>query len=242
MSLVPSLTEFIADIGLEGSLVGRTKFCIHPESIRKNVPVMGGTKIPNIERIRKAAPDLVICNKEENRREDVEEISGFAKVEVTDISGIEDALRAMKYLGEIVGKGDGAKRIVVEAERQLSLRPSAKPLRAVYLIWRNPYMTIGNDTYIHDVMKHWGLENCFGHLTRYPELSPEAIRDANPDVILLSSEPYPFKEKHITEISGFAPQSKVMLVDGEWFSWYGSRMVEAFKGLNKWRGILNDEF
>lgn len=241
VSLVPSLTELLIDIGLEKEVVGRTRFCVHPKEKIEQIPIIGGTKNPNIEKIKQIQPDFVVANKEENRKEDIEAIRAFSKLIVTDISSITDALLAINELGEKLGKRDASHALVNEIGMLLIETPKPEPLKAAYLIWKNPLMTVGYDTYIHDVMNHWALENVFGDQTRYPEITIEDLQQKNPDVVLLSSEPYPFSDKHIDEFQGQLPESRIMLVNGEWFSWYGSRMKPAFEALNKWRETLNSK-
>ncbi len=239
VSLVPSLTELLIDIGLEKEVVGRTRFCVHPKKIIEQIPIIGGTKSPNIEKIKQIQPDFVVANKEENRKEDIEAIRAFSKVIVTDISSITDALLGINELGEKLGKRDASHALVNEIGMILIETPKPEPLKAAYLIWKNPLMTVGHDTYIHDVMNHWGLENVFGDQTRYPEITIENLKQENPDVVLLSSEPYPFSDKHIDEFQSQLPDSRIILVNGEWFSWYGSRMKPAFEALNTWRETLD---
>jgi len=237
ISLVPSLTEYLIDLGMAERLIGRTRFCIHPKDRVDAIPHFGGTKNPKIEAIRKAKPDLVILNKEENRREDVEAIAEFAPILLTDILTIEQALSAMIDIGEAVGLRAQAGEIVAEIRSAIPRKEAYEPLRAAYLIWRRPWMAAGKNTYIDDMMKLFGLSNVIDEL-RYPVLELEKLTALKPELILLSSEPYPFKEKHIAELEAACPTSKVMLVDGEWFSWYGSRMIPALSGLKEWRSSL----
>lgn len=238
VSLVPSLTELIADLGAAEQLVGRTRFCIHPESIQ-SVPIIGGTKNPTIDKIVSLQPDLIICNKEENRKEDIDALSERTKATIfcTDILTVQDGLSAILDMGVLLHRQEEAQLLFEAIKRELPDSSSYSPIRSLYLIWRNPYMSVGNDTYIHDVMRIWGLENVLAHHTRYPETNLVEMAQLQPEVILLSSEPYPFKKQHIEEIAHFCPDAQIVLVDGEWFSWYGSRMLPAFKGLKQWRAM-----
>lgn len=236
VSLVPSLTETLFDLGLGNFVVGRTKFCIHPVIEVMDVPVVGGTKNPNIDKIKALKPDLVITNKEENRKEDVAEIEKFAKVIVSDIDTVKTAINWIETLGKELGTEDKADHILQNIKAKLNEKePKYPPKRTAYLIWRNPWRSIGNDTYIHDVMKLYGLVNVFGDQKRYPEFTLEDLADKEPELILLSSEPFPFKDEHKEEIRRLCPDAEIELVDGENFSWYGSRMIEAFTQLNQWR-------
>jgi len=237
--LVPSLTELLFDLGLGQQLIGRTRFCIHPEERVKHVPIVGGTKNPRLDKILKLSPDLVITNREENRKEDVKELSGSLDVMVTNISSIEDALLAIYDIGKTCGAADKADSMIKKIRYELDIVP-VEPLQNVaYFIWREPWMPVGSDTYIHSVLSHWKLVNAYGSQTRYPKTTLDELGEKAPDLILLSSEPYPFKEKHREEVEAACPDSRVLLVDGEWFSWYGSRMLPAFKRLNSFRKAIS---
>lgn len=239
VSLVPSLTELLFDLGLGDQVVGRTRFCIHPESDVESVPIIGGTKNPRIDKIQSIKPDLIIANHEENRKEDVEELQKDFEVMVTEISTIEEALFGIHQIGKRCDVLDQANELINAVQRDFDERPDEPTLSVAYLIWKNPWMTVGGDTYVHSVLSEWNLVNVFGDNRRYPKISLEQMNDLQPDVILLSSEPFPFKEKHIQEISEACPGSSVLLVDGEWFSWYGSRMLISFKKLNSFRSAIS---
>lgn len=226
VSLVPSITEALFDLGLtENEVVGRTKFCIHPQDKIKNVLVIGGTKNINIEKIKALQPDLILANKEENVKEQVEALMDDYKVMVTNIDTIEDNYYLLKNLGKLLGKEDRAQLFNVKIYDILNQAKLNIPVKAAYLIWNNPYMTIGSDTFIHRILSEIGFENIFKDKTRYPQITQEDLADA--DVIMLSSEPFPFKEKHIEELQAFYPDKKIMIVDGEAFSWYGTHIAKC---------------
>ncbi len=233
--LVPSLTELLVDLGLKERVIGRTRFCIHPEELVSEIEIIGGTKNPTIEKIRGLNPDLIITNKEENREEDVEQLREFCEVIVTEIDTISEALDWILKLGSMLNVKSNARTMVHTIRELQSKIPKREPIPTAYFIWRDPWMTIGNDTYIHDVMKAYGLINVFGEYERYPTTDLDELSKLNPELILLSSEPYPFKAKHIEVIRKYCPDSNIELIDGEWFSWYGSRMLTAFQELNRWR-------
>lgn len=239
VSLVPSLTELLIDLGLKDRLIGRTRFCIHPSNQVDTIPIIGGTKNPNIGKILALEPDLIISNKEENRQEDVEELQKYVEVIVTEIDSINQGLECISSLGAKLNIKDSADDLVTTIKRLIPAPPAYNLIETAYFIWREPWMSIGSDTYIHDVMKRFGLNNIFGNRARYPETSLKELTVLQPDLILLSSEPFPFKEKHVLEIQQVCPESKIVLVDGEWFSWYGSRMLPAFTELSKWRSSLS---
>jgi ABC-type Fe3+-hydroxamate transport system substrate-binding protein len=238
VSLVPSLTELLFDLGLEDQIIGRTRFCIHPKGKVDQVEIMGGTKNPRIDKIRKAKPDLIIANREENRKEDVDNLQKDFEVMVSDIKTIEDALFTIHDIGNRCGAKKAAEELISAIRKEYHNAPDEPQLSVAYMIWRDPWMTVGADTYIHSVLNHWNLKNVFSNQTRYPKTTLEDLSNKNPDIILLSSEPYPFKEKHIKQVETACPDSRVLLVDGEWFSWYGSRMLPSFRKLNSFRKAI----
>ena len=222
ISLVPSITETLFDFGLNpDQIVGRTKFCIHPEEKIKSVEMIGGTKNLNIEKIKALKPDIIIGNKEENTKEQVEILMKEFKVWITDIQNLEDNRNFISELGYILQQQTVAEKINYETEEIFSEFEIENRRKAAYLIWKNPYMTVGSDTFIHDIMKKLGFENIFRNQLRYPPITHDDLR--NTEYILLSSEPFPFREKHAEELKKILPETKIILVDGEAFSWFGSR-------------------
>lgn len=237
--MVPSLTELLFDLGLEESVAGRTRFCIHPKENVEKVPIVGGTKNPRLDKIREIAPDLIIANKEENRKEDIEELQEDFEVLVTDIDSINEALFAIHDIGWTCGKQDEARKLISDIQAEMGRVPDEPAVTTAYFIWRDPWMTVGHDTYIHSVMSHWNMENVYKEKNRYPKTTLYELSLRKPETILLSSEPYPFKEKHIQEISAICPSSNILLVNGEWFSWYGSRMLHGFRKMNMFRKAIS---
>jgi len=226
VSLVPSITEALFDLGLtENEVIGRTKFCIHPEEKVKNVAIIGGTKNINIDKIKALQPDLILANKEENIKEQVESLMNDFKVIVTNVENIEDNYYLLKSLGTIFNKEEKAQLFNLKIYEVLSQAKINSTIKVAYLIWKNPYMTVGSDTFIHKILGEIGFENIFKDQTRYPEIKTEDLAKA--DIIMLSSEPFPFKEKHIEELREFYPDKKIMIVDGEAFSWYGTHIAKC---------------
>ncbi|MDQ1802501.1 helical backbone metal receptor [Chryseobacterium sp. CKR4-1] len=226
ISLVPSITEALFDLGLtENEIIGRTKFCIHPKDKIKNVPVIGGTKNLNIEKIKGLQPDLILANKEENIKEQVETLMEDFKVVVTNVETIEDNYYLLKNLGNIFQKEERAKAYNLKIYEVLNQTKISSKIKAAYLIWKNPYMTVGADTFIHRILTEIGIENSFKDKTRYPEVTIQDLADT--DLIMLSSEPFPFKEKHIAELKEYYPDKKIIIVDGEAFSWYGTHIAKC---------------
>lgn len=234
VSLVPSITEALFDLGLtENEVVGRTKFCIHPKEKVSNVEIIGGTKNINIDKIKELQPDLILANKEENVKEQVEELMKDFKVIVTNVENIEDNYYLLKTLGNLFGKEKEAQNYNLATYDALNIKLD-KPIKAAYLIWKNPYMTIGSDTFIHHILAEIGFANAFKNQKRYPIIEIEDLEDA--DCIFLSSEPFPFKEKHIQEFKDAYPNKTIMIVDGEAFSWYGTHIA---KSKEYYKNIIN---
>ena len=228
VSVVPSQTELLFDLGLNKEIVGITKFCIHPADKIRGKTIVGGTKTLHRDRIHALRPDLILANKEENTREQVEELQRHHLVHVTDIATLPDALAMIREVGTLVGRQRQAEKMTAQITQTLpvSAQSTAK-LRVAYLIWRRPYMVAAGNTFIHTMLEAARFENAFTGQSRYPEISPEALRMADPDLIFLSSEPYPFAQKHVAELQAVCPSARVLIVDGEVFSWYGSRLLRA---------------
>ncbi|MEL7220655.1 MAG: helical backbone metal receptor [Bacteroidota bacterium] len=227
ISLVPSQTELLADLGLEEQAVGITKFCVHPVHWRKEKTIIGGTKQLHLDRIRALQPDLIIANQEENDKEQVEVLAESFPVWVSKVVDLESALEMIAQVGTICHKSEAARALVKQIQDRFAQLPEMPKRRAAYLIWRKPYMVSGGDTFIHAMLQKAGFDNVFGEQKRYPEVSIANLQAANPEVILLSSEPFPFKEKHLAELQKHCPQAVIKLVDGELFSWYGSRLLHS---------------
>ena len=227
ISTVPSQTELLADLSLEKEVVGITKFCVHPDSWYRNKTRIGGTKNLNIDKIRELRPDLVIANKEENVKDQIEELSRFAKVLVTEIKTPDDNLRLITDLGQATNRIKEADQLKTQLASCLKSIRSIKSQTVIYLIWSDPYMTVGGDTYINAMLDTCGLKNVFREQLRYPQLTISELQEAGPDLLFLSSEPFPFKEKHLLAFQKSLPKTKIHLVDGEIFSWYGTRLIKV---------------
>ena len=222
--LVPSITELLVDFGLETAIVGCTKFCVHPLHLRSRQKIVGGTKNVRLEKVEQLSPDLIIANKEENTREDVDCLAGHFPTWVSQVRTVAEAEEMITRLGRLFAAEDRAAAIIAANQKTLKSHQLPVPQKALYLIWREPWMSVGGDTYIHDVMRQLGYENVVGDQLRYPTLSVDEIRALAPERIMLSSEPYPFKQEHLEKWSDILPHAEVELVDGEFFSWYGSRL------------------
>lgn len=226
VSLVPSLTELLFDLGLGDRIVGCTWFCVHPQSATAKLAKVGGTKNVSIDKMKGLAPDLVIASKEENLQTQVEEIEKFAATYVSDINTVAEAERAITHIGMLTGSEGGANYLLQRIAQNCNQWPYTGKSVA-YLIWKDPFMAAAQDTFISQMLLRAGFRNALdATFSRYPEISQEELAALNADFIFLSSEPYPFQQKHAVEIAALAPHSKVVLVDGEIFSWYGSRLVK----------------
>ncbi len=228
VSLVPSQTEFLVDIGLEDQIVGITNFCVHPPHLRKQKQRVGGTKDLSIEKIRALNPDFILGNKEENRKEDLLSLAEEYPVWISDIVNYDQSISMMRSIGELCKKLMRTEKLISEINEGFRKLPifSDEPPSALYLIWKEPMMSVSGDTFIGFMIRKLGLKNPLEfEADRYPEITEEQIESIQPDYLLLSSEPYPFKKKQQKEFQKRFPDSKILLVDGEMFSWYGSRMV-----------------
>ncbi|WP_299387781.1 ABC transporter substrate-binding protein [uncultured Lacinutrix sp.] len=233
VSLVPSQTELLYDLGLEDAIVGLTKFCIHPIQLKTTEKVVGGTKQINLEKIKTLKPDIILCNKEENTKEIVEACESICTTHVSDIFTIEDSLELITQYGKIFNKKVSATKISNQINANLTNFKAFvkdKPtLKVAYFIWRKPWMVAGNNTFINHLLELNKFENVYNNLERYPEIELENLSsNGDPEIVLLSSEPYPFKNEHAIEINNASPHTITVLVDGEMFSWYGSRLIKAF--------------
>lgn len=231
--LVPSQTELLVDLGLESSLVGITKFCVHPVHLKKTITVVGGTKNVHIDRIKALTPDIILCNKEENTQEIVAACEQIAPTHVADIYTLADVYELISQYGQLFACRTQARAIIDKLQFKVNDFNGFiqdKPVKKVaYFIWKNPWMAAGNNTFIDHLLRLNKFENIYHNKPRYPEVALKKIRlEGDPDLVFLSSEPYPFKEEHAFELGRFTHHAKTVFVDGEMFSWYGSRLLKAF--------------
>jgi hypothetical protein len=228
VSLVPSQTEYFFDLGLDSEVIGITKFCIHPKEWRKTKTIVGGTKKLSIAKIKALNPDLVIGNKEENNRADIEAIREFCPVWLSDVSSLDDAYDMMSVLGEMVEKQKKATDIINDIKAGFKTISSLNvAIHALYFIWKNPYMVAGSNTFIDSLLSECNISNALGDKTRYPEIALKEVDRESINLILLSSEPFPFKERDKKELEECFPGIPIEIVDGELFSWYGSRLSKS---------------
>jgi ABC-type Fe3+-hydroxamate transport system substrate-binding protein len=238
VSLVPSQTELLFSLGLGDRVVGITKFCNHPDVWYRSKTRVGGTKDAKKELIAQLNPDIIIGNKEENEKSNIEELRNIAPVWMSDIATLDDAFDMIAKLGDILGVSEKAVELIHTLKIEFSElkkvveKSRVKNQKVLYFIWRKPFLVAGKNTFIDEMLKLCGFDNLC-HQARYPEWSLDD-KGVAPDLIFLSSEPYPFKEKHVEELEAIYPTARIRLVDGEMFSWYGSRLLKApnyFKSL-----------
>ncbi|HYC83913.1 MAG TPA: helical backbone metal receptor [Chryseosolibacter sp.] len=227
VSLVPSQTELLYHLGLEPFVVGITKYCVHPTQWRESKTVVGGTKTPDLEVISRLQPQLIIGNKEENRKADIQALRSNFPVWISDVGNLDDALGMIRSVAAMTDTYTIASGIIGQIEEGFARIKKGPPKSALYLMWRKPWMAAGAGTFIDAMLGKIGLRNCIGDRRRYPELTPDLIAAITPEIVFLSSEPFPFREKHVKEVRALWPQSRILLVDGEMFSWYGSRLIQA---------------
>ncbi|MDG5492577.1 ABC transporter substrate-binding protein [Psychroserpens sp. SPM9] len=230
VSLVPSQTELLVDLGLESFIVGITKFCVHPAHLRDKKTVVGGTKQVHYDKIIALNPDIILCNKEENTKEMISELETIAPVHISDIFNLDDAFELIQIYGDLFSVEKNSEELIqniARAQQDFSNYLKGQPkLNVAYFIWKNPWMVAAKHTFIDALLQLNNFENHFKNFERYPEIDMETL--VNVDLLLLSSEPFPFNASHVEGLKQRFPKANVILVDGEYFSWYGSRLKDAF--------------
>lgn len=237
VSLVPSQTELLYHLGLDEQVVGITKFCVHPRHWFRQKQRIGGTKNLHLEKVFSLRPDLVIANMEENEKQQVEELAKHFPVWISDVNTLDSALEMIESIGSLTGMQDTGRAIATNIRdgfRRLQLPAGRVP--TAYLIWKDPYMTVGGDTFINDMLERAGFQNVFRDRLRYPQICVADLQHSGCRLVLLASEPFPFGQKHIEELQPYLPHTTLALVDGEAFSWYGSWLLQAplyFRSLHR---------
>lgn len=247
ISLVPSQTELLCDLNLENELVGITKFCVHPYQLKSAKTIVGGTKKVDFDKIKALKPDFILCNKEENTFEMITALEKIAPTYISEVNTIEDALDLIKNLGEILDRKTISQYLIEKINVKLNYFKEfikTKPTRKVaYFIWAKPWMVAANHTFINEMLLLNKFENIYQNKERYPEVDISKIKaEGNPSVIILSSEPFPFKEEHALEISTFTNRSIIIFADGEMFSWFGSRLLKSFDYFKEFHKKLDSHF
>jgi ABC-type Fe3+-hydroxamate transport system substrate-binding protein len=242
VSLIPSTTELLCHLGLADALVGVTVYCVEPREVVRTKQKIGGEKNPDVAAIVALAPELVITNVEENRREDVEALrAAGVPVWVVYPRSVDETATFIRELGAITETGPRADaladEIVTLAARARAASAHRPPATVFYPIWRGPYMTINRDTYIHDVLRTVGAVNVFGERSeRYPTVTLDEMAARRPDVIVLPDEPFRFRRVHVKDFERYTDvpavqRGRIHLMDGKLFSWHGPRLAEALRTL-----------
>lgn len=247
VSLVPSQTELLYDLALENELVGITQFCVHPFHLKSTKTIVGGTKKVDYEKIKELNPDFILCNKEENAYDMLPELEKIAPTYFSDINTINNAIDFILHLGSILNRRTESDNLAHKIEYKLNDFKNFikdKPARKVaYFIWANPWMVAGNDTFINEMLQLNKFENIYDHMSRYPKINIQKLRwEGDPEVIILSSEPYKFEDKHAMELGSFTNRAITVFGDGEMFSWPGSRLLLAFDYFKKLHEKLESHF
>lgn len=241
ISLVPSQTELLFDLGLEDRVVGITKFCVHPDNWFRSKERIGGTKQVNYDKIQELAPDLIIANKEENTQEIVDKLSMNWPVWVSDIKDLDGALQMIHSIGKLTDRESEAQRLISQIQvgfdsLKTTVKTDQKRRTVHYYIWNDPDMLAGEDTFIGQMIEAAGFKNGVNK-KRYPVYESEM---GTADLVFLSSEPFPFKEVHIEKFQQRYPKARIVKVDGELCSWYGSRLKYAPDYFKKLRESLSE--
>lgn len=225
VSLVPSFTELMAQWGLAGRLVGRTRYCVEPNWLRASVATVGGTKDPDLERIRDLKPDLVLMERMENTKETAEALAAAnIPMLVLDLKRVEDILGGWVQVGEVFGVPDlAAER--VKAVKALLKRPTKKAPRTLMLVWREPWIAVGTDVYLADMLRRTGYQPIGGE--GYPRLTDAELQALDPDVVLLPTDPFPWKPKHAKDVQALLPRAQVRILEGRAITWALSRTEEG---------------
>jgi len=243
VSLVPSLTELLFFFGMEGKIKGITSFCSNPPEKVKFVKTVGGPITINYEIIDEISPDLIIAGKSENNKEQIEHLSSKYPVWVSDVKSLEDAFKMIEKIGVICNKSELAYNITQNLSVSFDLLSEKTNIKVAYLVWEKPFIVAGNNTFVNDILKKTGFINVFKNLEGYPKVTAKELNNCNADFVLLPSEPYPFENHHIDSYKSIIPGAKILLVDGQLFSWYGNRLlvsVNYFKNIKRLMRSLQD--
>jgi len=229
ISLVPSITELLFDLGLDNEIIGITRYCIHPSEKTENKAIVGGTENIDLQKISELKPDIIFAAKEENTKNEIDKLAGSFNVFICDIKNYDEALNFIVEAGELVNKSKEAEKMCTDIINRFEKIPHPLTLHHVaYLIWKDPFMTINKNTFINSMLEKSGYINVFADKPeQYPRISTEELQSSDPEMIFLASEPYPFEDKHIKELQKLLTDIEIKIVDGEIFSWYGSRMLHA---------------
>lgn len=235
ISLCPSTTETLIDLGLEKYIVGRTIFCIHPKKVVNNIKKVGGTKNPKFDKIRELNPTHIMFNLEENDINHLNEVKSICKTIVTTPTDIDSSIEMLHIFGREFSVEKEVKQLVSSIKHKLPVKNNNSSFSYLYFIWNKPKMIVGNGTYIDSILSEFGGINKASEYSSERYFSIESLLDVKADRIFLSSEPFPFKEKHISEFKKYS--ECIELIDGEMVSWHGSRTLKGLNYLHQFLGV-----
>jgi ABC-type Fe3+-hydroxamate transport system substrate-binding protein len=238
ISLVPSITELLFYLEKEKEIVGITDFCIHPKTKISPVQKVGGTKTLDLKKIKQLNPDLIIASKEENTKKQIEELQEDFPVYISAVKSLEGAYSLINDIGELVDQPEAVLSLISEIKNSFSGLSFEKTISVVYLIWENPYMVVGGNTFINEMLKVAGFENVFSQMENYPKVTAKQLQECGAEFFFLSSEPYHFGTEHINHFRALCSCTKVLLVNGEMFGWYGNHMVKAVPYMKNLKTIV----
>ena len=237
--LVPSITELLYTLQLQHYVVGITKFCVHPSHWLKAITIIGGTKNVQIDIVKALKPTLIIANKEENELPQIEALKSFCTVYTSNVYNLQTAYTMIEQLGLLTNTSSIASNLVQSIQSQFDNIKINTTKKVLYLIWQNPFITIGGDTFISYLLQQVGLYNVYSLQLRYPTITISDIKNIEFEYLLLSTEPYPFKQKHVAELQHILPHKNIHIINGEMCSWYGSRLLLAAEYLQAFKKNLN---
>lgn len=238
VSLVPSLTELLFFFKMDDKITGITDFCVHPADKTEKIIKVGGPLNFSIEKIKALKPDLIVASKSENNKQKILELAKNFPVFISDVKNLEDAYKLIEKLGNICNQTELAQNLTQNLASGFDRLSTPLAVSAVYLVWEKPYIVAGNETFIHDILKNIGIDNSFVHLKGYQKIIGKQLSEIKADILLLPSEPYAFDKSHIEHYKKLLPDSKILLVDGQLFCWYGNRLLLAINYLKNLKSLI----
>lgn len=243
VSLCPSTTESLAEMGFAPSLVGVTRYCVRPSGLLEGIPQVGGTKDPDHARIASLSPDLLFLNSEENRREDIDALAARFRFDLSHPRRVRDVPPLLRRWAAASGSAAAGEAAAERVESGLRVAEdslaSRRPFRYVALVWREPWVAAGEETYLADLVRlAGGIPALAPGLGDWRRPAIEELRAARPDVVLLPDDPYPFRERHRTELEGLLPGARALLLAGQDWCWHGTGTLRGLAAARALAGSL----